>query len=322
MKMGAHTKGLFRGLLGMQRFLMSIGVSRAIRGLPLAYPAYTYLYRRWAPRDNVAVESHGQKLFIDPADMGMARAFLLSHGDWEEAESRIFSSSLKPGMTFVDVGANIGYYTLLAARLVGSQGRVFAFEPCPENFQLLQRSVQANGHTNVTLVPKAVSDRSGPAILQLDRNSSGGHSLSGFRGGARSIAVETISLDEYFASYAGSIDVVKTDTEGADPAVFRGMHGLLERNPSLVLFTEFYPRAMQGMGYVPDDYLRDLAACGLRVYSIDEDTGETAPLESARVSQFIAPLLQKGARRDVLNLMCIRDTRAAMARHAAQGSAV
>lgn len=320
--MSTHTKNLFRGLLGTQRFLMSIGASRVIRILPFAYSAYTYLYRRWAPSDNVVVESHGQKLFINPGDMGMGRAFLLSHGDWEETESRIFSSSLKPGMTFVDVGANIGYYTLLAARLVGSQGRVFAFEPCPGNFQLLQRSVRANGHTNVTLVPKAVSDHSGLAILQLDQNSSGGHSLSGFRGGARSIDVETISLDEYFAGYAGAIDVVKTDTEGADPAVFRGMRGLLERNPGLVLFTEFYPRAIQGMGYLPEGYLRDLTACGLCVYSIDEDSGEIEPLESARVSQFIASLLQKGARRDVLNLMCTRYTSAAMARHAAQGSTV
>jgi FkbM family methyltransferase len=306
--MSAHGEKLFGGLLRTQRFLMSLGVSRAIRSLPLAYSAYSYLYKRWAPGHHLVVESHGQKLLVDPADMGMGRAFLLSHGDWEEAETRIFRSSLKPGMTFVDVGANIGYYTLLAARLVGNHGRVFAFEPCPDNFQLLERNVQANGHTNVTLVRKAVSDRSGSATLRLDGSSSGGHSLSGFRRGGRSVTVETVSLDEYFAGDAAGVDVIKTDTEGADPVVFRGMRGMVERNPGLVLFTEFFPRAIQGMGHLPEDYLRDLSASGLCVYFIDEDREKVEPLEAERVAPFIAALLDAGSRRDVLNLVCARQS--------------
>lgn len=318
--MNAYREKLFGGLLGTQRFLMSLGVSRAIRSLPLAYSAYRYLYKRWAPSHHLVVESHGQKLIVDPADMGMGRAFLLAHGDWEEAETRIFCSSLKPGMTFVDVGANIGYYTLLAARLVGSHGRVFAFEPCPNNFQLLEGSVRANGHTNVTLVRKAVSDRSGSATLRLDESSSGGHSLSAFRDGARSVTVETVSLDEYFAGDAGAIDVIKTDTEGADPAVFRGVRGIVERNPGMVLFTEFFPRAIQGMGHLPEDYLRDLSLCGLRVYFIDDDSGQMEPLEAERAAPFIAALLDEGARRNVLNLVCARQSLQDFAGRALRGS--
>jgi FkbM family methyltransferase len=305
--MSAYSERMFAGLLGTQRFLMSVGVSRVVRKIPLAYSAYASLYQRWAPRHDVFVESHGQKLFVSPEDMGMARAFLLARGRWEELETRIFSSFLKEGMTFVDVGANIGYYTLLAARLVGSKGQVFAFEPCPDNFRLLERNVKSNGHTNVTLVPKAVSDRSGWATLQLDRSSSGGHTLSNFRAGARSIAVETVSLDDYFTGKTWSIDLVKTDAEGADPAVFQGMRQIVERNPRLVFFTEFFPRAIHGMGFLPESYLRELADRGLQVYFIDEDSGRIEPLEADRISRFIAPLMRRGTTRDVLNLLCMRD---------------
>jgi FkbM family methyltransferase len=316
--MSAYSERMFAGLLGTQRLLMSVGVSRVVRKIPWAYFAYASLYQRWAPRHDVFVKSHGQKLFVSPEDMGMARAFLLSRGRWEELETRIFSSFLKEGMTIVDVGAHIGYYTLLAARLVGSKGHVFAFEPCPDNFRLLERNVKSNGHANVTLVPKAVSNRSGWATLQLDRLSSGGHSLCNFRGGARSIAVETVSLDEYFNGKSCSIDLVKTDAEGADPAVFQGMRRIVQRNPRLVYFTEFFPRAIHGMGFLPENYLRELAEVGLQVYFIDEDSGRIEPVEADGISRFIAPLMRRGATHDVLNLLCMRDFPARIDEAAAQ----
>lgn len=307
--MSAYTDRMFAGLLGTQRLLMAAGVSRVIRRFPLAYSTYTALYQRWAPRRDVFVESHGHKLFVHPEDMGMARAFLLQRGQWEDAETRVLSSFLKEGMTFVDVGANLGYYTLLAARLVGSSGHVFSFEPFPANFQLLERNVNSNGYGNVTLIPKAVSDRSGKATLQIDSNSSGGHSLSHLRGGTRSISIETVTLDDYFTGNATSIDVVKTDTEGADPAVFRGMTGILRRHPNLVLFTEFFPRAIQAMGYAPEGYLRDLASCGLQIHSIDEQSGQVELLNANRIAEFIAPLTRKNTKCDVTNLVCMSGSR-------------
>jgi FkbM family methyltransferase len=308
--MAAATRGMFSTLLRTQQFLMGLGVSRLVRKIPFAYPAYAYLYRHCAPQGHVCVQAEGHTLFLDPQDMGMARAFLLFNGRWEETESRLFSSLVKEGMTVVDIGANVGYYTLLAARLTGPGGKVYAFEPNPQNFALLSRNVEANGYQNVVLIPKAVSETSGTAALCIDRASSGGHSLSAFRGGADTVQVGTISLDDYFAGERTVIDVLKMDAEGAEMAIFAGMRRLLARNPDLAMLTEFFPRAIRGLGHRPEEYIRQLAASGFQIHPIDEDHGEIESLDPASVSELIEPLTRKGASKDVLNLLCLRGNRA------------
>lgn len=301
---------MFQALLGVQRALMSAGASRWIRRLPLAYPVYTSLYRHWAPPEEVIVEAAGHKLFLDPQDMGMARAFLLFRGRWEETETRLFRSLVREGMTVVDIGANVGYYTLLAAKLAGPSGRVYAFEPCPGNFALLARNVEANGYRNVTLVEKAVSSSSGTAALSLDRSSSGGHSLSRFRGTRDSVEVETVSLDDFFAAKSESVDVVKMDAEGAETAILAGMCGVLARNPSLALLTEFFPRAIRGFGASPEEYIRCLVDSGFVLQRIDEEKDALRALEPEQVADLITELASPGAPSDVLNLLCVRAERA------------
>jgi len=301
---------MFSTLLGAQRALMSAGVSGWIRRIPFAYPVYTSLYRRFAPREEVSVEAAGHTLFLDPRDMGMARAFLLFRGRWEETETMLFRSLVREGMTVVDIGANVGYYTLLAAKLAGPSGRVYAFEPGPENFERLARNVEANGYQNVTLVPKAVSSASGTASLSLDRSSSGGHSLSRFRGGADSVVVETVSLDDFFNGRPQAVDVIKMDAEGAEIAILAGMPGVLARNPGVTLLTEFFPRAICGFGASPEDYVRRLAHLGFDIHPIDEETGELRSLDPARAADLVGELTKPGAHTDVLNLLCLRGARA------------
>ena len=80
-------------------------------------------------------------------------------------------------MTAVDVGANLGYYTLLFAELVGPKGQVYAFEPVPYNASLLNRSVRANGYTNVIAVAKAVSNATGATTLHLNAGNFGNHTI-------------------------------------------------------------------------------------------------------------------------------------------------
>lgn len=310
---------MFSALLGAQRAVVSAGISGWIRRIPLAYSAYTSLYRLCAPPDEVCVEAAGHKLYLDPRDMGMARAFLLFRGRWEETETKLFRSIVRPGMTVVDIGANVGYYTLLAAKLAGPAGRVYAFEPGPENFRLLRRNVAENGYRNVTLVPQAVSSRSGTASLTLDRSSSGGHSLSQFRGAADSVTVETTSLDDFFAAReAPAIDVIKMDAEGAEYGILAGMQRVLERNPGLTLLTEFFPRAIRGFGSSPEEYVRRLAELGFRIHPIDEATGELRSLDPAMAGDLVGELTGPGARTDVLNLLCVRGGRAHRAAGASQ----
>src|SRR5690242_7217517 len=115
------------------------------------------------------VEGHGFKLYLNPAAVlrGGVCDDLLRKGDWEPFETRIVTLALQPGDVVVDDVANIGYYTLLFSRAVGETGKVYAFEPDPDNYAFLERNVAANGCPNVTLVPEAVSDRTGELRLYL-----------------------------------------------------------------------------------------------------------------------------------------------------------
>jgi FkbM family methyltransferase len=304
--LASNHRALFSGLLRTQQFLMTLGISRAIRRIPLAYSAYSFLYRRWAPRDQLFVNAQGHKLFLDPGDMGMARAFLLSGGQWEETETRLFSSFVKKGMTVVDVGANVGYYTLLAARLVGENGKVFAFEPSPDNFALLEKNVEENGYKNVVLVPKAVSDKTARARLLIDCASSGGHSLSAFRESADFMEVETVSLDDYFSGRSERIDVMKIDAEGAEMAILNGMHRFLERNPDLTLLTEFSPQGIREFGNEPEEYVRCLGALGFQIYPVVEGREELRVLDFERLTNLVETLAEGGNKARSLNLLCLK----------------
>jgi FkbM family methyltransferase len=154
-------------------------------------------------------------------------------GSYECAKQHAVARALKPGMVFFDVGAHVGFYTLLASVLV-NDGRVFAFEPLERNAALLEKHVRLNGITNVTLFRLAVGDRPGTARFQVGRSSSMGK-LSADGG----LPVEVASLDDLHArGVIPAPDVVKIDVEGAEALVLRGASRLLsEGRPVLFLAT-------------------------------------------------------------------------------------
>ena len=96
---------------------------------------------------------------------------------YERATTDLLKDLLHPGMIFVDVGANIGYFSLLAANLVGTEGTVYAFEPEPGNHELLRKNIELNSYSNIVMIQKAVSNKSGSAPLFLSALDSGSHSL-------------------------------------------------------------------------------------------------------------------------------------------------
>jgi FkbM family methyltransferase len=299
--MGARTsnRALFSALIQTQHLLQGLKITGAIRKIPFAQSAYAYLYQHWVPHDKLAVEAFGSRLLLDPNDMGMSRTLILKAGEWERAETRVVCSLVREGMTLVDIGANMGYYSLLAASLVGSSGRVFSFEPSPRNFSFLESSVAANGYRNITLTRKAVSNSSGTAQFEIDPASSGNHRISRLGAKPNSILVETISLDDYFEAVPGAIDFVKLDAEGAEPFILEGMHRLIERNPNLVLMTEFSPVAMRAFGRSPESFLSELRNCGFAIYTISDAGRSGVALDSKSDSVFVA-------QSPSANLLCLR----------------
>ena len=128
----------------------------------------------------------GLKMYLDPTDEVMTPTILVI-GNWETAETSWFLRIVKPGDTVVDAGANTGYYTLIGSRLVGDKGKVYAFEPEPANFELLQKNVRLNGLSNVVLERKALSNRNGTLKLFIADKNKGDHRIYQPEGESRPI---------------------------------------------------------------------------------------------------------------------------------------
>lgn len=178
---------------------------------------------------------------------------------------------LTPGCTFVDVGASIGFYTVLGSRRVGANGRVLAFEPGPQNLTLLYLNIHRNKLGNVDARPLAISDRSG--FLLYNREGDNGQ-IAPFDGGTDRLALSDLvrseTLDDTLAGEE-RIDVIKVDVEGAEGLVFRGAEKVLrQKRPRLVF--EFSPPSLeatsQQTGAALFDYLESL---GYRFEMISPD---------------------------------------------------
>ncbi|MBP6469996.1 MAG: FkbM family methyltransferase [Chloroflexi bacterium] len=153
-----------------------------------------------------------------------------------------FRHLLRPGMTFLDVGANIGYFTLLAARLVQESGHVYAFEPNPGNCVSLRQSLTENGFNHVTLFQNAAAEKAQTLIFSGGGADSNGRIINESEPMAQEFAlprVEAVVLDDVLADVA-RIDVVKMDIEGAEPRAWEGMQQLIAKHRP-VLVMEFAP---------------------------------------------------------------------------------
>jgi FkbM family methyltransferase len=161
-------------------------------------------------------------------------------GDAEPIVQETLAETLKPGQVVYDVGANIGFFTIICARLVGPRGRVYAFEPMPESATTLRHNVAINSLDNAVVVEKAASSKTDRAELLIS-DWSAFHALKAegisppehARG---AVAVETVTLDDFVSTGVGEPpDVVKIDVEGAELEVIRGMAALLSsRRPLLI----------------------------------------------------------------------------------------
>jgi FkbM family methyltransferase len=147
----------------------------------------------------------------------------------------------------LDVGAHIGIHSVLMSGLVGPAGRVFAFEPEPRNFALLEANVALNGLTNVTTVAGAIGDVVGTGRPALHLHNVGDHSVASRGGPGHEVPVTTVDV-ALAAVSAGAVRFVKVDVQGYEPHVLRGMRKTLERNPDAVLALEVFPQALRAAG--------------------------------------------------------------------------
>ena len=233
----------------------------------------------------------GLRMYLDPTDTVVTR-IIATHGKWEADETALFLRTVKPGDTIVDAGANVGYYTVIGSRLVGDQGKVYAFEPDPTNFELLRKNVQLNRLTNVVLERKALSNRKGTVKLFIADENKGDHRIYQPVGESRlSVDVEAVRLDEYFQDHKRGIDFIKIDTQGAEGVILEGMTGLLERRTDApTIFMEFWPHALEQLGSDPGTVVSRLQSSNYKFYEIRERLGkQLRALDPADLLAALAP---------------------------------
>lgn len=179
--------------------------------------------------------------------------------DYEAAVTSIVKKVLSPGMSFVDIGANIGYFTLLASRLVGETGKVFAVEPYPYNLKLLNLNLMLNACSNVEVLPFALAEKKG----FLNYDDSAGNSGNVFALEANleamleSVLVYSVRLDDVLAS-AKPIDLIKMDIEGAEYLAIQGMKRIIQQDRPIII-SELSEGFLQSVsGVTMQDYLKTL----------------------------------------------------------------
>lgn len=181
----------------------------------------------------------GHFIYVDPMDETVG-AHLIAHGRWERWVGDVLFDLIAPGDHVVEVGANVGYYTLAMAARVGPNGSVTAIEANPRLARLVTRSVEFNGYAPiVTVIQKAASDGPGVAVFETSRRNAGGGHVHAyddpFDGASETITVETVALDDLGLS---QVDVLRIDAEGSEPAILRGAQAILAR-PSVIVCMEW-----------------------------------------------------------------------------------
>jgi len=226
---------------------------------------------------NSTVDVLGHKMFLDPIDsLGLS-----IWGVYEPLETELIKKETKEGDVVLDLGANIGYYTLIFAKLVGENGKVFAFEPDPDNFAILKKNIEINGYKNVTLIQKAVSNKAGKGKLYLSKYNKGAHAIYDKNDNSKFVEVETIRLDDYFKNN-NRVDFIKMDIEGAEGLAIQGMPLVLKDNKNIKILTEFNPAALQHF-ISPETYLKMLTDNGFIWFYINTDKKSLESITSAEL---------------------------------------
>jgi len=216
------------------------------------------------------------KFYVDTSDEGFG-AHILLDGFWEGWVTTFLARQLRPGMRFVDVGANFGYYTLLGADLVGPSGRVAAIEPNPRAHGLLTMSVRLNGFAGmVETYSGALSDSTGETLLVVPASEPKNAYIPRIAEGAPELDAVSVPMttgDALLAKW-DRVDVLKIDAEGSEEGILRGLAGIVARDRPQIL-VEFHPaRCMD-----PTEFLSAISKHYPTIRTLETD-GQLHPVDT------------------------------------------
>lgn len=213
---------------------------------------------------------------------------LREEGIWEPYESELLLQMLAPGQVFVDVGANIGYFSLLAAHCVGDAGAVYAFEPDQRNHELLLRSARANGYEHIIHAERAgLSEQAGEATLYLSEDNLGDHQIFATGQERASAPIRLLEGGRFLAPRVQRLDLVKIDTQGSEFGVVKGLMPLLQdlaQPPRIII--ELTPLSLRQCGSSGRALIALLAELRQAMWIIDHVEHRLVATDPAELAQW------------------------------------
>ncbi len=253
-------KNLEKVILGLVSFARKEFKGTFIQRLTIT----SWVYRRlFSTIQRTQVIFRGYSFEVKPGDITINPSLVL--GDFEKAELDLMLNVLRPGDTVLDVGANIGIFSVIASKHVGAKGKVFAVEAVPENIDILNRNLVGNSCENVNVLALAAGDCDSTLPMFLSEGNSGTHSF-GLKTGAK-IEVQVKTLDSILLGQ--KIDFIKMDIEGYEPFAIRGLKKTLQSN-TLKLLIEINSQMLRLNGEDPLAFITELFRNFRRGYIIDK----------------------------------------------------
>jgi FkbM family methyltransferase len=261
------------------------------------------------------VKVAGNTMYLDDMDS----LNLAWYRVYEPFETKFALNEIKESDVVLDLGANIGYYTLLFGSQVGPSGKVFAFEPSPMTFKILSKNVESyekeKKFSNIKINENAVTERNDETITLHICNENYGmnriYPSTYTKNSSEKIKVKTIKLDNYFHDYPEQINFVKMDMEGSEFGALKGMEEIIHKNKEIRILLEFHPDSIREYGKDPKDVLELLYSYGLTVYHLNKISEEKEIIKPVIAtianSDKLTPILDNFidlANKDTTNLFC------------------
>ena len=217
---------------------------------------------------SVIVDTQVGQMYIDLHDQGIGRKLALS-GIHEEVSSNQLKKELEPGMNVLEIGANIGYYVILAAKEIGSEGRILAFEPSSVNIAMLQKNIELSSLENIVHVEhSAVGETSGEAELFMMEKANTSSLIRRSDSGLTQIdseMVRVVSIDDYLGEHEFDFDWFRMDVEGYEFEIVRGMKESIAKSNPKGCFIEVHSSLFPALGHTTSEFLELINSVGFNL---------------------------------------------------------
>lgn len=247
--------------------------------------------------ESLAIFTHDQRDQI-------ISARLKESGVWEAYETELTLQLVKSGDVYVDVGANIGYYSLIASRLVGDTGKVISYEPDSDNFALFQRNITHNHCHNIQANNAALYDQDGEGKLFISTDNLGDHRIYPSPEQRESKSITLHNGSDHVSKYSQHIDFIKIDTQGAEFFVVNGLMPLIQKNAAhLHMIVEVCPYGIRKSGSHGIDLLNLLEQSGLQFFIIDHIQYQLIPTHAQKLKDWVSDLDNTPDNEGFINLL-------------------